>query len=309
MTSGFLGDRCLRKAVLGLLLATGAFSPSALAMADSVEQAYRRFIKMEDAMTDAASSARRDVMAASYAQTMAPRQAASTLSSLSSEDVDLLFRAAYDTAFYTFDRHHVEDMETDLAMLRSRQADRPRHYRDLYEILVRVRDFRAAEKLLAQWPDAIEDRAPAIVGTLVEGLGPSVLVPGKDGASVSQQAVVLGDGIDIVVIGHPHCHFSRDAVTAIEASPSLKALFEHHSRWLMPQDGRMLAKDIAEWNARHPVARMSYIYREQDWPVIDTWATPTFYFFRDGALTDKRVGWGPDGEAALRAALEKLDLP
>jgi hypothetical protein len=136
------------------------------------------------------------------------------------------------------------------------------------------------------------------------------LILSDDGLSVSQQPIRLSRAVDIVVIGHPQCHFSRDAVAAIEADPRLTAIFARHARWLMPQDGRMQPRRVAAWNATHPLARMSYIYRQRDWTVIDTWSTPTFYFFRNGRQVGKLIGWAPgdEGERALRKELDKLGL-
>jgi len=66
----------------------------------------------------------------------------------------------------------------------------------------------------------------------------------------------------------------------------------------------------AAWNVAHPLARMDYIYRQGDWTAIDTWSTPTFYFFRNGKPVGKLSGWAPggEGERALRGELEKLGL-
>lgn len=55
---------------------------------------------------------------------------------------------------------------------------------------------------------------------------------------------------------------------------------------------------------------MDYIYRQSDWTAIDTWSTPTFYFFRNGRRVGKLSGWAPggEGERTLRNELEKLGL-
>jgi len=201
-------------------------------------------------------------------------------------------------------------MQTDLDRLHALHADEPRHYQDLYKTLVGVRDFVAARAVLASQPMASNEPAPTIVGALVDGQGPSALVLSQDGLSVSQQPIRLSGAVDIVVIGHPLCHFSRDAVAAIEADARLKTVFASHARWLMPQDGRMRPHTVAEWNAAHPLARMNYIYRQGDWKAVDTWSTPTFYFFSNERLVGKLVGWAPggEGERALRKELEKLGL-
>lgn len=277
---------------------------------EAVVRSYESFHQTEGALEASRPVNFRQALADSYATYIAGHQKPATLRVLPASSANLLFRAAYDTAFYTFDRRYVEDMEADLARMRALEADESRHYQDLYEALIRTRDLSTAKSVLATRPELSDKAAPAIEGALIEGAGPSALVLSEDGSSVSQQPIVLGNAIDIVVIGHPSCHFSSDAVAAIEANLSLRAVFTRHARWLMPQDGNMRPRRIAEWNAAHPAARMSYIYRQADWPAIDYWGTPTFYFFRNGKRVGKLVGWPPngEGETALRKELERLGL-
>lgn len=278
--------------------------------AATINQLYDRFQKAETALDALPPIDRPSAMVEFYSTNIRPQQERATLQGLPADSVDLLFRATYDTAFYTLDRRYVQDMQADLDRLHALHADEPRHYQDLYMTLVGMRDFVTARAVLASQPMASNEPAPAIVGALVDGQGPSALVLSQDGLSVSQQPIRLSGAVDIVVIGHPLCHFSRDAVAAIEADARLKAVFASHARWLMPQDGRMRPRAVAEWNAAHPLARMDYIYRQGDWRAIDTWSTPSFYFFKNEKRVGKLVGWAPggEGERALRKELEKLGL-
>jgi hypothetical protein len=295
---------------VGVLLFASGHAGQGLPKAAAIDQRYDRFHNAEAALDALPSATRPAAIVELYSTNIADQQESAILQELTEDSVDLLFRAASDTAFYTFDQRYVRDMQADLDRLRALHADGVRHYQDLYVALISVRDFDAAHAVLASWPTASSDPAPTVVGALADGRGPSALILTDDGLSASLQPIRLSGAVDIVVIGHPQCHFSRDAVAAIEADPRLKAIFASHARWLMPQDGRMQPRHVAAWNAMHPLARMNYIYRQSDWKAIDTWSTPTFYFFRDGRQVGKLVGWGPgdESERALRKELEKLGL-
>ena len=278
--------------------------------AAAIDELYARFQKTESSVEASPPAARAKALAEFYSTNIADEQKPAALQQLPANSVDLLFRATYDTAFYTYDQRYVQDMQADLDRLRALHADELRHYQDLYTTLVSVRDFDAARAVLASQPKASSDPAPDIVESLVDSGRPSALVLSESGSSATQQPIQLSGAIDIVVIGHPLCHFSHNAVAAIEADPRLNAVFARHAQWLMPQDGRMQPRVVAPWNVAHPLARMDYIYRQRDWPAIDTWSTPTFYFFKNGMLVGKLAGWAPngDGERALRGELKKLGL-
>lgn len=298
---------------IAVILLASAFETTAETrggLPEAIAQRYDLFHQAEVVLEVSRPPNFSQALANHYAEYIAPYQDADILAALPAASVNLLFSAAYDTAFYSDGRRYAGDMEADLARLRVLQADEPRHYEDIYAALIRTRDFPAAKSVLASQPAVGSNVLPGVAGTLVEGSGPSALVLSEDGSSISQQPIVLSGPLDIVVVGHPSCHFSNDAVAAIEANPRLKAVFTRYSRWVMPQDGNMQPRRVADWNAAHSAARMSYIYRQADWPAIDYWGTPTFYFFRDGKRVGKLVGWPPNGEGemALRKELEKLGL-
>src|SRR5690606_13891565 len=55
-----------------------------------------------------------------------------------------------------------------------------------------------------------------------------------DGTQLTRRAVPIGRGLHIVVVSHPQCHFSRNAVAAIARDPELKAAFAEHGHWITP---------------------------------------------------------------------------
>jgi len=48
---------------------------------------------------------------------------------------------------------------------------------------------------------------------------------------------------------------------------------------------------LIRWNREHPLTAIASAYRENEWPLIDTWEMPTFYFLKAGVLQAKVVGW------------------
>lgn len=54
---------------------------------------------------------------------------------------------------------------------------------------------------------------------------------------------------------------------------------------------------------------MVFAYDLGEWPMIDDWATPIFYFLRDGRLVAKVIGWPRGGRVAgLETAIRDVGL-
>ncbi|HTX59458.1 MAG TPA: hypothetical protein VMH02_07220, partial [Verrucomicrobiae bacterium] len=66
---------------------------------------------------------------------------------------------------------------------------------------------------------------------------------------------------------------------------------------------------VAAWNRRHPREPMTFAYAESEWPAIDRWELPVFYFFRDGKLAAEVVGWPRGGrKPQILRALQQIGL-
>jgi hypothetical protein len=73
----------------------------------------------------------------------------------------------------------------------------------------------------------------------------------------------------------------------------------------------MLFDEIKESNQQYAPIEMKYTYQESQWPEIEYWATPSFYFYfyMDGKLVKQVVGWPHEGRAkALQAGLKAIAL-
>ena len=184
------------------------------------------------------------------------------------------------------------------------------HFSELFEAHVLTRSFDRAAEVYARHRTPAMERLPVVVlGDIPPDQGPTELVVSDDGREITRRIVTLPPGPHIIVVSHPLCHFSHNASVAIGEDAELSALFRAHAKWLAPVNGQLEADVIQNWNKANRDATVSIAYRAEEWPLIDNWATPTFYFFRDGRLQSKVTGWPAEGHhQQLRDAARSVGL-
>ena len=229
---------------------------------------------------------------------------------LNSDSLGLLFRAAEIAAFYSRKAKYVEDMSRVLDRLVANGAASDLHFSELFEAHVLTRSFDRAAEVYARHRTPAMERLPVVVlGDIPPDKGPTELVVSDDGREITRRIVTLPPGPHIIVVSHPLCHFSHNASVAIGEDAELSALFRAHAKWLAPVNGQLEADVIQNWNKANRDATVSIAYRAEEWPLIDNWATPTFYFFRDGRLQSKVTGWPAEGHhQQLRDAARSVGL-
>jgi hypothetical protein len=274
-----------------------AFVPRQLRMkrlaigATETHEATARF----DAIDRAASGPdARSAVAAEYRRAFAPLQTGSTLRRLSDGDVALSFRATQ--KLVEVDQGApVDDLVLDLAELERRGVAAPAWITETYHAFVVRRDFERAHAFRARHESASLPALPEIRDES-SGDGPTVLAQSGDGALV-RRTITLDPHAQVVVVAG--CHLSKDAAEAIESDAALRSLFSRNTIWITPASEDPADPDIARWNRAHPLAAMSTVYRESEWPAIDSWNMPTFYFLLDGRVAAKVVGWQGHRDAVL----------
>lgn len=202
-----------------------------------------------------------------------------------------LYKAAWLAAFYTLDRKYVSAMVVDVDELARRGQASEADVRETYDALLGVRDFEAARSFAKE--HGVLARPPVVVG-YKRSDAPAVL--SFAGPAIERVPVDLGKGQHLIVVGHPTCHFTQNAVGFIERDAELAGLFRKFAIWVAPQDLKFSVDLYRTWNADHPLAALSVVDERNAWPVeIDDWSTPTFYFIQDGTLLAKVVGWPKEG--------------
>ena len=229
------------------------------------------------------------------------------LEQLSDEELKAYFSATHILSFFSKDIGDLALMEAAFEALEARKLVSPVDLNTMYGQYVAARAFEPAAAFAARYPDADLERLPRFGALDGDFRGPTVMELGQENTVSRVEVAIPGDGPYVVVAAHPLCHFSENAVRAIEQDPELANLFAGRTLWLMPQDGHLNVDVVREWNRQFPDYTMRWAWRTSDWPMIKRWATPNFYFYRDGKLVDTVIGWPPEGQReALLSAFEKI---
>ena len=224
-------------------------------------------------------------------------------------DLHFLFQAARVPAFYTSEARYVDDMRRVLDALAQHNAVTDREREEMYVSLLSLRDFAAAQALLQQSPQLHIDSPPVVPAGFDN---PKVTAFDVDTSANMLMPLQLDvtHGEQLVVIAHPLCGFSRNAVAAIEQDPAFARLLAATTIWLAPVNGRLYLTEFRDWNGAHPHTRIVQAWHASSWPMITDWASPQFYLLRDGKVVAHVVGWPKQGrKQELMALLEKMHGP
>ncbi|HMG55608.1 MAG TPA: hypothetical protein VK601_19050, partial [Kofleriaceae bacterium] len=272
----------------------------------------RRFDTLNAVIKTAATlpdGARAAVVTAAYDELFAPLPVTGQSGHRTGDELDLLFRAASVTASYTANERHVHAMTSILAAQDGRGLAANAEYRRTYEALVAARMLSDAREFARRHPlqefDALPELNEAV--DLTVGRPTEWTVDPHKRALLRRNAAL--DAVQIVVVSHPLCHFSQAAMRDIQADPVLGEVFRVHAKWLAPPDGSIHFDVVQKWNSMHPHQETTLTYRREEWPMIDSWDTPTFYFIKDGAVAAKLTGWPREGRRAeLMDAARQVEL-
>jgi hypothetical protein len=232
------------------------------------------------------------------------------LTALSDDEVGAIFDAAALMAFYDRAPGIVDDQDRAFVELRRRGLADNEHVKSMFGTLIALRRFDEARELAAGFPAVPLESVPELRDA--EGFDParpSLLRVAEAGTPWQRENPVLSNDAQIIVVGHPLCHFSRNATLAIEADSTLADVFAVHSLWIGPADRHVYRDEYLDWRAQHPRLPILPILDVASWPMIDSSSTPRFYFLRGGVVQSEVVGWPEEGNRdAVIAGLKKIGL-
>lgn len=230
---------------------------------------------------------------------------------LSADDARLAFEAANIATLHTLDQAFAHDQVDAFDDLERKGIATDLQAKDTFKSLIAVRDFAGADTFSKSHPNAALPPRPAFVPARRDGATPgsSELVVSDHGRTLIQHNTAIGKRTGILVISHPLCHLTQNAVRDIEADPALRKLFTAHSKWLAPQGRDLDFSIFSNWNAQHPTLPMTVAYQKSEWPTVTDWDTPVFYFIRDGQVVSTVAGWPQEGrKEALQKAAKQVGL-
>jgi len=223
------------------------------------------------------------------------------------DEVRLVYRASAGMTLTTHDEKKLDDASRAFDELAARQALSDFERATQYRLLVALRHFDAAAAFARSNPSQRFESLPAIDDSrgCCTDSRPQLLFIDSSQRLQRRSAPAAS----IVVVAHPLCHFTQNAIHDIEKDAALASALEKSWLWIAPQDGYLSLDAFETWNSEHPHARMSIAYRQSEWPMAAIWDTPTFYFFRNGAIVASVHGWPAEGHLAeLRDDAKKIGL-
>lgn len=114
-------------------------------------------------------------------------------------------------------------------------------------------------------------------------------------------------GKKVVMISHPGCHFCRMAFD--QFNPETREYFKTNAIFLTPlneESFSLHAQVVQEWNS-HSEYKHIIVHSDALLPHLPNLkSTPQFYFFNNGELIEKLVGWKPGTETLLVDAIHHL---
>jgi hypothetical protein len=266
--------------------------------------------KMDELTTRSPSKEKAEIIGSAYDDLFASVRPDKGLGKISDHDLDVLYNAAHVAAFYTIAERYIQDMTAVLNELEKRGLAARNHYLHMYEAFIKARMLAQARELAKRHPLPDLEVLPELgdAPDLVAGW-PTELVVDPVAPRLLRRSVDLHEPAQVVVVSHPLCHFSQAAMQEIQADPVLRKIFDAHAKWLAPQDPRFDVDVLRRWNREHPGQEINLTFRREEWPMLDVWSTPTFYFFKNGAVTAKVEGWPKGGHRSeLLAALRQVGL-
>lgn len=299
---------CLR--ALLVFIGIQAFACRTRTEGAAMEQRFAELSRIEGVARNLPERQRIAVIGTGYDRMVAHLRKHDDLGRVKDDDLETLYRAARLAAFYTHDQRHVRDMASFLNALQERGLASKTDYGKMYEVFIGSRMLTEARALARQHPMSELEVLPELheAVDIVPGQ-PTEWIVNPNHRELLRRNADLHLPVQVVVVAHPLCHFSRAAVHDIEADPVLGEIFQKYAKWLAPQGSRIDFDVVQQWNRQHPGEEVTLAFQRDEWPMIDSWATPTFYFLKDGAMVAKVEGWPKAGRRAeLLAALRQIGL-
>lgn len=278
------------------------FSSSAAAPAPKEDRRVATLEHLADVTTNLPTRAKADLLRAKYNKLF---PAAGKLSEFPKEKLISRFIAADLVSFYSGDVSDASMLLQLAQELERRHISSPEYRRNILGALIKARMFEEARNFQTAHPELMTETLPQVIYAATLDLTAPTALALKP-TSVERQNVISDAPYQVLIIAHPLCHFSRAAIRDIQSHPSIGTIFAAHATWLAPPERTLRLETLREWNAAHPMQSMLLTYRIAEWPFIESWALPTFYFFRDGELVTRFEGWPKNGNWLKLS--EALDL-
>lgn len=224
------------------------------------------------------------------------------------ENLGKWFELLYVMDFYSNNKEVTVLMQDvfEEMLKKNRMAELQTRLKDLESSLIKSRMFNELDYLKKRYPDFIYSELPKIIYTEKEKNTLSLLSINSDN-SLKQIDYRLS-GLNIIIVSHPLCRFSKNARESIAKEPLVSEAFEKYGLWLVPQQRQFYLDAII--SEKHTKKYPFYhVWDESEWKGIEFYQTPNMYFLKDGKIVGSVDGWPEGGRMEeVKRKLKNLGL-
>lgn len=112
----------------------------------------------------------------------------------------------------------------------------------------------------------------------------------------NHEYIDLSSYTGVIATVNPQCHFFHNFLSDLNNNEELKSVVIDNTKWVSSAWRAYGEPAFSEWNHQVSDISINIAVNKTEWPEINYWGSPTFYFFEVGELKQKIVGW-PKGSA------------
>lgn len=283
-----------KKQLASALLLLAAIPCLAEQSPPDLDSGYSKLIAIERS-TSLSEVDRLKAIVESYGEIFRKHLVGTNLRRIHDHELDLVLRSTYLVSFYTFNPTYLEDALLVMRELERRGTATDNHRKIYHRMLIGYRKFDEARNYSTAHPH-LEAEAVPLIGELAGNApgDPVVYRVDKEEHKLHPVHIRIRSNDTLLVITHPLCHFSRNAMAAIESDLALLNSISNLVVWMTPASMSLNYGEIQRWNQEHPQVEVVISRSHDDWPMVESWATPQFLLLRDGRVIDSFSGW-PEG--------------
>jgi len=219
---------------LSAVLLTTLILTSCHAQAEGLLSRVESFQAVQRQAFKLASLEQKPVVRAAFQLHLAHAYGDLALSRATDDELSALLQAADALAFYSQAPEDVDLVHRVLQRLERRGAATDDERAMYFRGLVEVRRFDEARRYSTAHPSMDVEAMPDLVDAMDSTEGPVVYEVAAHSFALRKQRRSLSRGIHLIVVAHPLCRYSRDAMKAIAADRAFAPVLQSHTTWIAP---------------------------------------------------------------------------
>ena len=223
-------------------------------------------------------------------------------------DLRALFDALNTKAFYSDSRVNAFALEKFALLLKERADLRASEAKAVFGALVAARDFDRAKYFQKLTNVATPEPLPQTIDATIGKPATTLWFVNASKRVLERKSIPELHGVQLVVVASLDCQYSVRALNTVTSNDALMRSLPPVAYWIVPPERSLIFSKLQAWNSDHKLLQFALANAKDEWPFIDSWDTPEFYFLRDGKVVDRLTGWPRDGsnEQKLLSKLREL---